>query len=228
METPKNKQGNVNYQRLCDKTVLALPKDKKPSLLLHVCCGPCSCYPLTYLCRYFDVTIYYANSNIYPAEEYAHRLATLKELLAYIKRDYGYDVGLIVPPYDNVSYTKKLEPLKDVPEGGERCFLCYGLRLGESYDYAEENGYEFFTTVMTVSRQKNSQKLNEIGAVLSQKHPKTKYLYSDFKKQKGLEIGTEIRKRYNLYNQDYCGCVYSYEEALLRRERAKADIDGKE
>lgn len=215
-------QGNnpnaiVNYQRVYEKTVSAL--SMRPSLLLHVCCGPCSCYPLTELCRHFDVTIYYANSNIYPAEEYAHRLATLKELLTYLKRDYGYDVKLIVPPYENEAYTRKLAPLKDCPEGGERCFLCYRLRLEEGYAYAEENGYDYFTTVMTVSRQKNSQKLNAIGAELEAKYPRTHYLYSDFKKKRGLEIGTEIRKKYDLYNQDYCGCVYSYEEALERRKR---------
>ena len=212
-----NPNAIVNYQRAYEKTVSAL--SMRPSLLLHVCCGPCSCYPLTELCQHFDVTIYYANSNIYPAREYAHRLATLKELLTYLKRDYGYDVKLIVPPYENEAYTRKLAPLKDCPEGGERCFLCYRLRLEEGYAYAEENGYDYFTTVMTVSRQKNSQKLNAIGAELEAKYPRTHYLYSDFKKKRGLEIGTEIRKKYDLYNQDYCGCVYSYEEALERRKR---------
>ncbi len=206
----------VNYQRICEKTVANLPSFPKPKLLLHVCCGPCSCYPLTYLCPKFDVTIYYTNSNIYPKEEYDRRLATLKDLLSYLKRDHDFDIELIVPPYDNEAYTKKLEPLKDAPEGGERCFLCYALRLEEAYGYAEEHGYDYFTTVMTVSRQKNSQKLNEIGKSLEPRHPHTKYLYSDFKKQKGLEIGTEIRKKYDLYNQNYCGCVYSYEDMIRR------------
>lgn len=222
MDRPGNKEtAKINYQRLCEKTLSSLPPSPKPRLLLHVCCGPCSCYPLTYLCPRFDVTIYYANSNIYPRAEYDHRLSTLKELLGYLKRDHGFDIGLIVPPYDNEAYTKKLEPLKDEPEGGERCFLCYALRLEEGYAYASSHGYDYFTTVMTVSRQKNSQKLNEIGKSLSQKYPKTQYLFSDFKKQRGLEIGTEIRKKYGLYNQDYCGCVYSYEEALIRRKKAE-------
>lgn len=215
MASPANKSP-VNYQRICEKTVANLPSFSRPKLLLHVCCGPCSCYPLTYLCPHFDVTIYYANSNIYPVSEYDRRLETLKELLSYLKRDYGYDIGLVIPPYDNVSYTKKLEPLKDEPEGGKRCFLCYSLRMEEAYDYAERQGYDYFTTVMTVSRQKDSQKFNQIGASLEPKHPHTRYLYSDFKKQKGLEIGTEIRKKYNLYNQNYCGCLYSYEEMLRR------------
>ncbi len=220
MENPGNKnETRVNYQRICEKILANTPSFPKPKLLLHVCCGPCSCFPLTFLCPRFDVTIYYGNSNIYPAEEYDHRLATLKELLGDLKRDYGFDISLIVPPYDNENYMKKLEPLKDEPEGGERCFLCYALRMEEAYAYAAANGFDFFTTVMTVSRQKNSQKLNEIGHSLSLKYPSVQYLYSDFKKKKGLEIGTEIRKHYDLYNQDYCGCQYSYEEALIRRER---------
>ena len=221
MEPPESKNGTkVNYQRFCDALLPTLPTDPKPKLLLHVCCGPCSCYPLLYLCPHFDVTIYYGNSNIYPAEEYAHRLGELKKLLEYLKRDHGFDIGLIVPPYDNEGYMRHLEPLKDQPEGGERCFLCYGLRMEEAYSYAAEHGFDYFTTVMTVSRQKNSQKLNEIGKALSKKYPSVQYLYSDFKKNKGLEIGTAIRKQYDLYNQDYCGCIYSYEEALVRREKA--------
>ena len=212
----------VNYQRLALKELETF-QGKKKSLLFHVCCGPCSCYPLTFLAPYFDITIYYANSNIYPKEEYDHRLAELKRLLECYKRDRGYDIKLIVPPYENEAYTKKLAPLAHLGEFSERCFLCYRLRMEEAYDYAEANGFDYFTTVMTVSRQKNSQKLNEIGAELEKKHTHTKYFYSDFKKNKGLEIGTEIRKSYDLYNQDYCGCVYSYEEALKRR--AKGDQD---
>ncbi len=222
MESQGNNQ-KVNYQKLCEETLSSLPLSPKPKLLLHVCCGPCSCYPLTYLCPHFDVTIYYTNSNIYPEEEYQRRLNTLKELLAFLMKDHGFDIGLIVPPYDNAAYMKNLEPLKDEPEGGARCFLCYELRLEEGYAFAESRGYDYFTTVMTVSREKNSQKLNEIGKALSVKYPKTKYLFSDFKKQRGLEIGTEIRKKYELYYQDYCGCVYSYNEALKRRERKEKE-----
>ena len=216
MEAPKN---NIPYHRWLKKTLAALPKDKKPRLLFHVCCGPCACYPLVFLAPYFDITIYYANSNIYPEAEYQKRLETLKELLSYIKRDHGHDIALVVPPYDNVSYMAKLEPYKDLPEGSERCFTCYRLRMEEAYAYAEEHGYDYFTTVMTVSRQKNSQKLNQIGAELQERYPKTKYLFSDFKKDKGLEIGTEIRKGYGLYNQDYCGCPYSLAEAEIRAQK---------
>ena len=208
----------VNYQNIALKTVAGFNGQKK-KLLFHVCCGPCSCYPLVFLADYFDITIYYANSNIYPKEEYDHRLAELKRLIECLKRDRGIEVQLVIPPYDNEAYTKKLAPLAHLGEFSERCFLCYRLRMEEAYDYAEAHGYDYFTTVMTVSRQKNAQKLNEIGAELEKKHPHTKYFYSDFKKNKGLEFGIAIRKQYDLYNQDYCGCVYSYEEALQRRAR---------
>ena len=187
--------------------------NKKPRLLMHVCCGPCSCFPLTWLCPHFEVTIYYANSNIYPSSEYQRRLEELKKWLLWFERDYGYHVELIVPPYDNETYMKDLEPLKDEPEGGARCMLCYAKRMGESYDYAEEHGFDYFTTVMTISRQKDSQKLNAVGKELEAKHSKTKYFYSDFKKNNGQLYGTQIRKKYGLYNQLYCGCIYSYEEA---------------
>ena len=190
---------------------------RKPRLLLHLCCGPCGCFPLTFLAPHFDVTIYYANSNIYPREEYDHRLHEVKNLLSYLKRDYGYDIKLVIPPYDNEAYQETMEPFSSSPEGGPRCFKCYELRMEESYAYAEKEGFDYFTTVMTISRQKNSQKLNEIGEKLQQKHPSVKYFHSDFKKNHGLEIGTQMRKDYDLYNQDYCGCKLSLEEAKKRK-----------
>ena len=210
----------INYYKESLKELEAIKATgKRPTLLFHVCCGPCSCFPLTLLCPHFDVTIYYANSNIYPSEEYDHRLSELKKLISYLKRDYGYEVKLIVPPYDNDSYQKTMAPYTGSPEGGERCFACYRLRMEESYAYAEAHGFDYFTTVMTVSRQKNSKKLNEIGAELALKYPKTKYFHSDFKKNHGLEIGTEIRKKYELYNQNYCGCKASFEEMKEREKR---------
>ena len=206
----------INYQKECEKILASIPEGSKPRLLLHVCCGPCACFPLVFLCKRFKVTIYYANSNIYPAEEYAHRLSELEKLVSYLHRDLGFDIDMVVPPYENEEFTTHLAPLKDEPEGGKRCVLCYSMRMKESYAYAKEHGYEFFTTVMSVSRQKDSQKFNEIGKSLEPLYAPVRYLYSDFKKNKGQEIGVEIRKKYDLYNQCYCGCVYSYEEMKLR------------
>ena len=195
-------------------------KEKKPTLLMHVCCGPCSCFPLTYLCPNFDVTIYYNNSNIYPTSEFDKRLDTLKELLGDLKRDYGYDVKLIVPEYDNDKYNSELSRYSESKEGGPRCLFCYEKRMSEAYDYAEKNHFDFFTTVMTISRQKNSQILNQIGEKLEKKHPDCRYFYSDFKKKDGALKGREIRLKYGLYNQNYCGCVYSYKEMLERVKKA--------
>lgn len=197
---------------------------KKPTLLMHACCAPCSCFPLTFLCPHFNVTIFYNNSNIYPTAEYERRRDELKKFLEEFERDYHYHVDLIIPPYDEESYAQKLRPLAHLKEGTERCFYCYRLRMEEAYDYAERNGFDFFTTVMTISSQKNSLKLNEIGEELEKNHPHCRYFYSDFKKKKGADKGREIRNFYQLYQQQYCGCRYSfaeYKERIRMKENAE-------
>ena len=196
----------------------------KPKMLLHACCGPCSTFPLLFLCPHFDVTIYYNNSNIFPSSEYLRRLEELKKFLSFFKRDYGYDVKLIIPTYDNDSYNFFLKQFEGEKEGGPRCFACYEKRMGEAYDYASNNGDDYFTTVMTISRQKNSQKLNEIGKKLEARYPNTKYFYSDFKKNKGQDKAREMRIFYNLYNQQYCGCYLSYREYLERIKNKQKDF----
>lgn len=192
--------------------------DHKPSLLLHACCAVCAGWPLEFLSEIFDITIYYNNSNIYPESEYNRRK---DELIRLVHEVYGNDIKLIIPPYDNVAYTKKLEPRKDDPEGWKRCFLCYTIRMDEAYQYAEDHHFDFFTTVMTISRQKDSQKLNEIGKELSSKYPTVKYFYSDFKKKNGQVRRDEIVKEHNLYAQDYCGCVYSYTERQNKKNSSQ-------
>ncbi len=178
------------------------------------------CWPLLFLCPHFDLTLYFNNSNIYPEAEFEKRLATLKELLAAIKRDYGYDIKLVVRPYDYANYIKDLEPFAKEPEGFNRCQICYKKRMEEAYDYAEKEGFDYFTTVMTISRQKNSQVMNLIGKELEKSHQKTKYFYSDFKKDNGSIKGKEIREKYGLYNQIYCGCEYSLVNRGLTLEDA--------
>ena len=207
------------YYQKGEEILASLPKDKKPRLLMHVCCGPCSCFPLTYLCPHFELTLYYGNSNIYPASEYERRLSELQKLLKDIERDYGYTIKLVVPPYDNEAYMKDLEPYASDPEGGRRCQLCYRKRMDEAYRYAVKNGYDFFTTVMAISSQKNSKVLNAIGEELSKTHPECAYFYSDFKKKGGAEKGRKTRLAYGLYSQAYCGCRYSYEAMLKRPKR---------
>ena len=191
---------------------------RKPRLLLHVCCGPCSAYPLTFLCPIFDVTIMYNNSNIYPESEYQKRLGELKKLIEYYKRDFGYEINLIEPKYDNEGYNIDLEPYKDLPEGQIRCFICYEKRMDQAFKYADENGFDYFTSVMTISRYKNAQKINEIGEKLQSKYRHTKYFFSDFKKKNGEIQGKQLADKYDLYQQKYCGCKYTYEEYLRRLE----------
>lgn len=189
---------------------------RKPKLLLHACCGPCSTFPLKFLCPYFDVTIMFNNSNIYPESEYLRRLHELEKFLEYFERDFDYKVSLVVREYDNETYNKDLEPFKDQPEGLERCKICYEKRMDDACKYASENNFDYFTTVMTISRQKNSQVLNTIGEKVISRYPNVKYFYSDFKKNKGIDEAREMRIKYNLYQQLYCGCKYTFEKGLQK------------
>ncbi len=182
----------------------------KPKLLLHACCAPCSTYTLLFLCPHFEVTIYYNNSNIYPLSEYEKRLHELRIFLNSFYEKEGFFVDLIAPKYDNDQYNIDLEPYADLPEGSKRCFICYEKRMAEAYQFAEENKFDYFTTAMSISRQKNSQVLNTIGRKLSQQFPKTKYFFSDFKKNKGIDIARQMRNEYGLYQQTYCGCKYTF------------------
>ena len=178
----------------------------RPDLLIHICCGVCSVYPLIYLRKYFKITIFFSNSNIYPYSEFKKRLNALKTYLEYLKDD---EIKLIVDKYDNEEYTKKISVYKDEPEGGRRCKLCYELRMEETFKYASLHHYPYCTTVMSISNRKNATWLNEIGAKLQEKYPEVTYLYADFKKDDGIIRNDEMNKKLNLYHQNYCGCIYS-------------------
>ena len=213
-------ENKVNYYKKSQQILDEIKKSPaKPRLLLHACCGPCSTFPLTFLCPHFDVTIFFNNSNIYPSDEYYRRLNELKKFLTYFERDYGYQVDVVEVPYNNEEYMKDLEPYKDQPEGQTRCFICYEKRMDQAFAYADSHGFDYFTTVMTISRQKNSQKLNEIGKRISEKYKNTKYFYSDFKKNKGIDEAREMRIKYELYQQLYCGCKYTYENCLIKYKK---------
>ncbi len=192
-----------NYQKQI-KQINEL-KDRA-TLLLHICCGVCSVYPLLYLRKYFKITIYFTNSNIYPYDEYLKRLDALNTYLKFLKDD---EIKLVVGKYDYESYKKILEPLKDEPEMGKRCKLCYSLRMNEGFKYASENNYEYFTTVMSISNRKNADYLNEIGEALENKYKDVKYLHADFKKGDGITKNEKLNKELNLYHQNYCGCEFS-------------------
>ncbi|MBR5341497.1 MAG: epoxyqueuosine reductase QueH [Erysipelotrichaceae bacterium] len=181
----------------------------RPQLLIHICCGVCSVYPLQYLRKYFKITIFYANSNIYPYEEFEKRLNALKTYLEYLNDP---EIKLIIAPYENESYTEKISLYKDEPEGGKRCKMCYELRMEETYRYAMKHHYEYCTTVMSISNRKNADWLNEIGEKLEKKYPQVKYLHADFKKGDGITRNDALNRELNLYHQNYCGCVYSIRE----------------
>lgn len=178
----------------------------RPKLLLHVCCGVCSVYPLIYLRKYFDITIFFTNSNIYPYEEYLKRLNALNIYLDHLNDS---SIKIIVAKYNNEIFTNKIIKYKDEPEGRDRCKLCYRLRIEDTFDYALKHNYEYCTTVMSISNRKNADYINEIGNELQEKYKPVKYLFADFKKDDGITINDKMNKDLNLYHQNYCGCIFS-------------------
>ena len=208
-------QNNKNYQKYLEIELENLKKlGKKPKLLLHACCGPCFTIPYEIIKDYFDITIMYNNSNIYPKEEHDRRLNELKE---YIK-SIGANISIVEVPYDNDTYNLDLEPRKNDKEGHERCRICFNKRLKQGFEYASKNGYEYYGTVMTISRYKNAQDINSIGERLSKDYPTVKWLYADFKKKDGYEKSLIIIKEHEMYFQEYCGCKYSYNAYLNKNK----------
>ena len=206
-----NKQ---NYQRILEQTLANIEDSISkggavPTLLLHSCCAPCSSYVLEYLSQYFKITVFYYNPNIYPEQEYAMRVKEQQEFIRRFpaKNPISFEEGT----YDAERFYAIAKGLEQVPEGGERCFRCYELRLREAAELAKERNFDYFTTTLSISPLKNAEKLNEIGMRIGDELGIT-YLQSDFKKKNGYKRSTELSKEYGMYRQDYCGCVYSYRE----------------
>lgn len=193
---------NKNYDKELEKIIKNL--DHKPRLLLHSCCGPCSSYVITYLKDYFDITILYYNPNIEPKEEYELRK---KEQIRLISELNINNVKFMDCDYENDVYRSKVTGHENDLEGGFRCHLCYELRLNKTYEIAKMNDFEYFGTTLTVSPYKNAKVLNEIGENLAS--GSLKWLYGDFKKKDGYKKSILLSKEYNLYRQDYCGCLFS-------------------
>lgn len=185
----------------------------KPSLLLHVCCGPCSSHVITELSAYFTIIIYYSNSNIYPSAEYQRRY---QELIAFIEK-YQPTIAIIEDSYQPKQWLQDTQALAAEPEKGKRCYQCYQIRMQKAHQYAATHKFTYWTTVLSVSPHKNSQWINDIGA--SFPSDKTKFLHSDFKKENGYYKSVQIAKEYQLYRQEYCGCLYSYQDMLKRKEK---------
>ena len=203
----------VNYQKKLEAEIAAAGGRK--SLLLHSCCAPCSSYVIEYLSEFFDITLLYFNPNISPEAEYLKRVAEVKRLIS--EMPLKSEVKLIEGRYFPDLFFKAAEGMENLPEGGERCFRCYRLRLAEAAVVAKEKGFDYFTTTLSISPHKNAQKLNEIGEELEKEYG-VKYLYADFKKRGGYKRSIELSHIYGLYRQNYCGCIYSKKEGLLREQ----------
>lgn len=205
-----------NYQKELEAIITNLSATERvPRLLLHSCCAPCSSYVLEYLSEYFEITVFYYNPNIYPDAEYEKRVEEQRTLTDSLPA--RHPISFVAGRYDKERFYEAAEGYEQEREGGERCFRCYELRLREAAEAARDDGFDYFTTTLSISPLKNADKLNEIGEELAQEYG-VAYLPSDFKKKNGYKRSTELSKEYGLYRQDYCGCVYSFQE---RRRQEK-------
>ncbi len=207
----------VNYQRELEQLLNGLEgqgaeEQFVPRLFLHSCCAPCSSYVLEYLCRFFNITVFYYNPNISSAEEYRKRVAEQKRLIdIYNKEGKGYQIRVIEGDYEPGRFLEEVRGLENCPEGGERCFRCYELRLRETAGRAAQGGYDYFCTTLSISPLKNARKLNEIGVALSEEYG-VPWLPSDFKKRDGYKRSVALSAEYGLYRQNYCVCAFSMRE----------------
>lgn len=205
----------INYQRELEKIIEKNVKEQKvPTLLLHSCCAPCSSWCLEYLSQYFLITDLYYNPNITEVDEYRHREEELRRLIA--EQPHLHPVTFLAGTYEPDKFWEISRGLELCPEGGERCFKCYELRIREAAKYARQGGFDYFTTTLTISPLKNAQKLNEIGYQVAEETG-TAWLPSDFKKKGGFLRSTQLSQEYGLYRQNYCGCVFSKRDAQKRQ-----------
>ncbi|HIS87558.1 MAG TPA: epoxyqueuosine reductase QueH [Candidatus Caccenecus avistercoris] len=195
----------INYQKKLEELVSTFTS--KPKLLLHSCCGPCSTEVIDFLKDYFEITVFYYNPNIEPVEEYLHRKT---EQIRFLKEYKEAEVDFLDCDYDNSSFKEIAKGLEHEKEGGARCNKCFYLRMYETAKKAKDLGFAYFGTTLTVSPHKNSMIINEIGEHISG-YLKISYIYGDFKKNDGYKKSIEFSKIYNLYRQDYCGCLYGKE-----------------
>ena len=196
-----------NFQKELDKIIDGqIQEDTVPRLLLHSCCAPCSSYVLKYLAEYFSITVLYYNPNISPGEEYTKRVEEQRRLIE--EMPVKNSITLIACDYEPQEFYDAVRGLEKEPEGGARCFVCYELRMREAAMYAAKYGFDYFTTTLSISPLKNAEKINEIGEKLSAEYG-VKHLPSDFKKREGYKQSVELSAQYNLYRQNYCGCIFS-------------------
>ncbi len=207
----------MNYQKELEKQLSNLEKENKvPRLLLHSCCAPCSSYVMEYLSNYFEITVFYYNPNIFPENEYTKRI--LEQQMLINDMNMKHEVSFLAGAYDREKFYELAKGLEHLKEGGERCFRCYSLRLEEAARIAQDGEFDFFTTTLSISPMKNSEKLNEIGVKLGEQYG-VAYLQSDFKKKNGYKRSIELSKQFGLYRQDYCGCEYSYRDRVIEKRK---------
>lgn len=214
----------INYQKQLDALLKHIEADneagrKPPRLFLHSCCAPCSSYVLEYLSDYFQITDFFYNPNIEPREEYRFREEELMRLISEMNPRYPID--FLPGWYDPSIFHRAVKGLESLPEGGERCFICYRLRMEEAAKLAAAGGYDYFTTTLSISPLKNAEKINEIGQELEKEYG-VRHLPSDFKKKNGYLRSVQLSQEHQLYRQDFCGCVYS--KAQREREKRQAGV----
>lgn len=198
-----------NYQKELDKLIENIPDGQVPTLLLHACCAPCSSYCLEYLSNYFRITLFYYNPNIYPESEYSLRVDEARRLIN--EMNFKNEVSFLEGEFNPKEFYDCIKGFEGEKEVGERCFKCYRLRLEKTAKIAKEKGFDYFTTTLSISPLKRSDKINEIGEAIGDICG-VKHLPSDFKKKNGYKRSTELSKEHGLYRQDYCGCVFSVRE----------------
>ena len=194
----------MNYDNLMEEELKKIPMGS--NLLLHACCAPCSSAVLERLGNYFHITIFFYNPNITEEVEYNKRLDEIKKFIKKFK--IKYPINIIEGNYEPKKFFDIAKDLENEKERGKRCYKCYNLRLEETAKIASNLNFDYFTTTLSLSPHKNSAWINEIGENLDKLY-QANYLYSDFKKKNGYKRSIELSKEYELYRQDYCGCIYS-------------------
>lgn len=203
----------VNYQKLMEEQLNYLKSEETvPQLLLHSCCGPCSSVVLERLNKFFNITLFFYNPNIHPAEEFYKRLSEQRKLITKL----GYEIKITYPEYNAQEFFDYVVGLEAESEGGERCKKCFKLRMEKTAKEAQTEGLEYFTTTLTTSPYKNAETINKIGESLSEDY-NIKFLNTDFKKKNGYKRSIELSNQYNIYRQNYCGCVFSKQLQFLRK-----------
>ncbi len=200
----------INYQSVLDNTIKKITSENRvPTLLIHSCCAPCSSYVLEYLSEYFEITVLYYNPNIFPKEEYEYRISEQERLIKSMI--FTHNVKFLSTDYTPEDFYNAVKGYEKEPEGGERCRHCFDVRLRYTAELAKKMNFDYFTTTLSISPLKNADVLNELGVQIGQEYG-VEYLRSDFKKRNGYKRSVELSREYDLYRQDYCGCIYSKAE----------------